>query len=169
MFRYQHNSYYIGTARFNVQTKQENTNYLMDHQLNGCIYGFPLPMTNQIPIHAKVFVIEMLNLHKRSSQSSGYITGIGLVENKLLYEKNAIYSNREYNRCIYNGKFVLKRDDMTYQQLSIVKRLDWLLFHGKSHMKRSTWITLLPEDVCERVPIKQLLIDIINTHAADAG
>lgn len=165
MFRHQHISYYIGTSRFNPQTKQENAMYLMERKLNGCMYGFPLPMTHQIPIHAKVFVIEMLNLQKQNSQSSGYITGIGLVENRLIHEKNTIYSNREYNRCIYSGNFVLKREDMTCQQLSIMKRLDWLLFHGKSHMKRSTWITLLPEDICDRVPIQQLLIDLIKTHA----
>lgn len=164
MFRHQHNSYYIGTARFNPQTKQENEKYLLDNQLNGCVYGFPLPMSDHIPMHAKVFVIEMLNLHGPRSQSSGYITGIGLVENRLLHQKHSIYSNREYNRCIYSGDFILKREHMTSRQLSIIKRLDWLLFHGKSHMKRATWITLLPEDFCDRVPIQQLLVDLIKLY-----
>lgn len=164
MFRHKHKTYYIGTARFNSQTKQENDTFVAAHHPHGCMYGFPLPMTEQIPMYSKVFVIEMLNLKHNRSSSCGYITGIGLVDNQVEHKKRNIYANKEYNRYIYGGKFLLKREHMNPQQLRIIKRLDWLLFHGKSHMKRSTWITLLPTDICERVPIKSLLIHLLETN-----
>lgn len=163
MFRYEHHTYYVGTARFNPQTKEENEVYCKRNNIDGCVYGFPIPMTETIPIHANVFIIEMLNVDKNHECYPGYVTGIGLVSNTLRWkEDTSIYTNREYNRHIYEGKYILKRDQMNEEQLKIIKRLDWILFHGSSHMKRSTWVTKISTDMVEYVPLKPLLIHMIE-------
>lgn len=163
MFRYQHKTYYIGTARFNSLTYQENNDFCRKNSLKGCIYGFPVPIHEDIPQKANVFIIEMLNKEK-----GGYVTGIGCIQNVCQWkEKHLIYSNREYNRFVYNGNFLLRRQDMNDKQLTFMKRLDWLLFHGKSHMKRSIGMCMVSEDVLDRVCLKDLLIDIIRIHTIE--
>lgn len=158
MFRYDHKTYYIGTARFNTLTYQENEEFRRMNCIEGCIYGFPIAIHENIPQKANVFIIEMLNQDK-----GGYITGIGCVQNICKWkEKHSIYSNREYNRSIYKGDFLLKRKDMTDKQLTLIKRLDWLLFHGKSHMKRSTCVCMISEDVLDRVKVKNMLIELLH-------
>jgi hypothetical protein len=160
MFRYDHKTYYIGTARFNTRTYQENEDFRKVNCINGCIYGFPIPIHEEIPQKATIFIIEMLNQDK-----CGYITGIGCIQNKCQWkEKYRIYSNREYNRSVYKGSFLLKRQDMNDKQLTLIKRLDWLLFHGKSHMKRSTGICMISDNILDRVNLKNMLIDILRNH-----
>jgi hypothetical protein len=164
MFRHDHNTYYVGTARFNPQTKIENESYCKRNNITGCVYGFPIPITDNIPIHANVFIIEMLNVDKKHVATPGYVTGIGLISNTMRWrEDGAIYTNREYNRHIYEGNYVLKRENMNAEQLKIMKRLDWILFHGSSHMKRSTWVTQISNDMLEYVPLKPLLVHMIET------
>ena len=158
MFRYDHRTYYIGTARFNHLTYQENEEFRRINCIDGCIYGFPIPIHEDIPQKATVFIIEMLN-----QDNGGYITGIGCIQNKCNWkERYPIYSNREYNRSIYKGDFLLKREDMNDEQITLIKRLDWLLFHGKSHMKRSTCVCMISTDILDRVDLKDMLVDIIR-------
>jgi len=163
MFRHNHSTYYVGTARFNPHTKLENEMYCKKHKISGCVYGFPIPISEAIPVNSNVFIIEMVNVSKQHEQYPGYVSGIGLITNHIQWKKDySIYHNKEYNRHIYEGQYLLKREEMSEQQLKMTRRLDWILFHGSSHMKRSTWVTKIPNDIFECVPLQPLLIDILE-------
>ena len=52
---------YIGTTRFNNLTWQELIKYKETEKIKGCIYGFPLRLTEHIPVKAHIFIVEMNN------------------------------------------------------------------------------------------------------------
>ena len=53
---------FVATTRFNSETYHENRNWRHTKDYNGCIYGTPMKMSENIPICANTFIIEMNKL-----------------------------------------------------------------------------------------------------------
>jgi len=81
---------------------------------------------------ARVYVIEMNN-------SRNEILGIGLVRNCPIAQKYRVYSNEDYNRYVFLGKYRLDRSQIT--DTTLLKKLESFCFHGKGHQKRLRGIT----------------------------
>ncbi len=140
---------YILTARFNSFTLIENENYRKKLGGYSCIYGSPDLISLSIPIDSILFILEMNN-------SENKIAGIGMVKNHPIMGKHVIYSNGNYNRYVYLGKYRIDRNDMEEKEEEVMQAFDVLCFTGKSHMKRCQGIKQFPVDVLYRC------LDVIN-------
>ena len=95
----------VTTTRFNNNTFHENKRFRENNQLP-CIYGTSLKIKENIPYKDKILVVEMNNQENK-------IMGIGLVENKIIDDKNyKIYSDKVYNRYIYKGNNYISTETM---------------------------------------------------------
>jgi len=108
-----------------------------------------------------VFVVEMNNSRNR-------IEGIGLVRNRLSLDKNRIYSEINYNRFVYYGKYRLGREKLIEENSDLVETLDAILFKGKTHMKRGIGYTRITEKImnlkrCEHIDILDTIINLFKT------
>ena len=125
----------IATTRFNNETYFENRLFNLKNEYNGCIYGTPHRISEKIPIHKKIIVIEMNN-------DLNQIMGIGCIINHLRYYKDSnIHRDRKFNRFLYKGLF--KRYSRIELDKDIVKHLDYILFKTSGHYKRLRGITLI--------------------------
>ena len=131
----------------------------------GCIYGTPLVM-NQFNPAEVVFVIEMNIKENR-------VEGIGLVLNIVKTgPKYSMYSDYNYNRYIYCGKYRLDRTDVEticlekapaapatqeespiQVQVPVIQILDQALFKGKSHMKRGSYLSRVTDKLLSKFGI----------------
>lgn len=148
----------IVSTRFNDITWQENLDFRSKNNIE-CIYGTPLEMPPHICIDSNVFVIEMNN-------SKNKITGIGLIRNKTHIDKYyKIYHEGNYNRYIYKGNYYLNRDKLLFLDEELVKIFDYILFKEKTHLKRGSGFTSIPEkllnhSICENINIKRRLREL---------
>ena len=152
----------LASSRFNQQTWSENCSYRERKNLQGCIYCAPLQMSPKIPQNSLVFVAEMNN-------SRNKIEGVGLVHNTIQYDKYFVYDNGNYNRYIYKSNYRIDRSELKYYNPTIVKALDHILFREKTHLKRGSGITVVPEklmkhDACAGLNIKEELTSIFKEH-----
>ena len=130
--------FYIACSRFNNITYQENTDYRNKNK-EVVIYSAPLKIRNIYSPGSLIFVAEMNN-------ETNKIEGIGLIKNLLVSDKyHKIYTNGEYNRYTYRGKYWLSRSQINNFDSEIIEILDTVLFKGKSHLKCRTGITILTE------------------------
>lgn len=130
---------YIGTTRFNEETWNSNKKWRENNNFNGCIYGSPNLIKNDIPIDSIIFVIEMNN-------DKNMIMGIGLIKNKIVKNKKyKIYNWGNYNRFIYKGKYRIDRNILTKNELKIIQILEILIFKGSKHLKRGQGIIFMPD------------------------
>jgi hypothetical protein len=149
---------HLVSTRFNDATWEENLNYRIKHNLK-CIYGTPLEFTPHICIDANVFVLEMNN-------SKNKIEGIGLVKNRPCLDKYyKIYQEGNYNRYIYKSNFYLNREQLLILNEHLVRIFDHILFKEKTHLKRGSGFTTIPEkllkkSICENLNIVRLLKNI---------
>ena len=122
----------ILTTRFDINTWRENCLYREKEKV-GCIYGSPFILNNKIEPNTLLFVIEMNNSLNR-------IEGIGLIKNNahICDNKCSIYDIGNYNRYVYKGSIRIDRDTLIIYNRSLVEVLDYILFKGKSHLKRGT-------------------------------
>lgn len=120
------------TTRFTDETWEENCNYRKKYKSVGCIYATPFLLDVRVPKRSRVYVIEMNNSENR-------IMGIGLVRNYAIAQKYRVYSNEDYNRYVFLGKYRLDRSQITDTRL--LERLEQFCFHGKGHQKRLRGIT----------------------------
>ena len=51
----------IATTRFNDDTYKQNINYKVKMNHNGALYGSPVKIKDNIPLHTAIYVIEMNN------------------------------------------------------------------------------------------------------------
>jgi hypothetical protein len=148
----------IVSTRFNDITWQENLDFRSKNNIE-CIYGTPLEMPPHICLDSNVFVIEMNN-------SKNKITGIGLIRNKTHIDKYyKIYHEGNYNRYIYKGSYYLNRDKLLFLDEELVKIFDYILFKEKTHLKRGSGFTSIPEkllnhSICENINIKRRLREL---------
>ena len=145
----------IVLTRFNDETWTQNQRFRIRHNL-GCVYGTPFTLSKFDPGEV-LFVIEMNNQQNR-------VEGIGMVLNSVKTgPQYNIYSNENYNRFVYCGKYRLDRSDLeslTCKPLAeadptapektpvkVLEMLDHLLFKGRSHQKRGSYLSKLTETI----------------------
>ena len=150
----------IASSRFNQQTWDENCSYREKNQLQGCIYCAPLQLSPKIPPNSLVFVIEMNN-------SKNKIEGIGLIHNFIQFDKHFVYGNGNYNRYIYKSNYRMNRCELNRCNLQLVNALDYILFKEKTHLKRGSGITTVPEKLllhkaCSGLNVKLELTNIFK-------
>ena len=96
--------FHLASTRFKSETWDQNCSYKIKHNINGVIYGSPIPINEKYPLNGIIFVIEMNN-------DSNEIFGIGVIRNKMISDKKYyIYNSMEYNRFIYKRDFWLSRE-----------------------------------------------------------
>lgn len=148
----------IVSTRFNRVTWEENLQYRKKNNLE-CIYGTPLELPLHICLDSNVFVVEMNNSDNR-------IEGIGLIRNKTYVDKYyKIYNEGNYNRYIYKGDYYLKREKLLMLNENLIRIFDYILFKEKTHLKRGSGFTSIPEkllnhSMCENMNIKRILRDL---------
>lgn len=122
----------LATTRFTDATWQENCEFRKSRKALGCIYATPFLLNAKIAKRSRVYVIEMNN-------SQNQILGIGLVRNCPITQKYRVYSNEDYNRHAFLGKYRLDRSQITDDTL--LKKLETFCFYGKGHQKQLRGIT----------------------------
>lgn len=127
----------LATTRFNDFTWEENCKMRQSNPVAKCIYAAPIQITSRIIFDSNVFVIEMNN-------QKDQITGIGLIKNHPVAGKYTVHSIPNYNRFVYIGKWRIDREDMTENELDILRLLEAICFRGTNHSKRGQGITALP-------------------------
>jgi hypothetical protein len=148
----------IVTTRYNNDTWEESVYYRNKYKIP-CIYGSPLEMSPRICLDSSVFVIEMNNTKNR-------IEGIGLIKNKSYMDRYyKIYQEGNYNRYIYKSNYHIFRDQLMEHNEKMVKILDYILFKEKTHLKRGSGFTTIPEKIlklpiCENIDLKKELKEI---------
>lgn len=150
----------IVTTRFNNETWAENISYRSTSNHNGCIYGAPIKMSVKIWGNSLVFVIEMNN-------STNKIEGVGLIRNAIQFDKHKVYETRNYNRYIYKSDFRIDRETILKYNPRLVTILNHILFKEKTHVKRGSGLTILPEkllkhQLCNNLNINQELKTIFQ-------
>lgn len=125
------------TSRFNTETRQQNELYRNEKWQNGCFYCTPEKISQNIPIDSKIIVLEMDN-------DKNQIFGVGMLTNKPFFNKYSVYTDENYNRYNYIGKYRIKREDLNPKEEAIFKALDILCFKGNEHMKRGHGLKTFP-------------------------
>jgi hypothetical protein len=157
----------VVTGRFNSETLISIYEYRRRHEFK-CMYCCPSKLSPKIPHDTLVFVIEMNN-------STNMIEGIGLIKNKPEMEKYyKVHLDGNTNRYIYIGKYFIDRKTMEDYNPHLVQILEQILFKGKTHSKRGSGLTIIPEkvlklDICKDINIKKEIKDVfINTFSSDS-
>ena len=152
----------IVTTRFNNDTWQENLNYREKNKIK-CLYCSPLEMSPNICLNIGVFVVEMNN-------SKNKVEGIGFIKNKPHTDRYyGVYRDGNYNRYVYKGNYYLSRDELMKINDELVSVLDYILFKEKTHLKRGSGFTRIPEKLfkhptCENINIKMVLREIFINY-----
>lgn len=131
----------IMTSRFTNATQQENEKFREKSWKTGCIYCSPEQVSEKISVHSTLLVLEMNN-------DTNKIIGVGMCANKPFINRYAIYSNENYNRYNYVGKYRITREELTQEEEAVFKALDILCFRGNEHMKRGHGIKAFPTKIC---------------------
>lgn len=155
----------VVTGRFNNNTLVTNYSY---REKNGikCIYCVPTKLSPKILYDSQVFVIEMNN-------STNKIEGIGLIKNRIETQKYyKVHSDTNTNRYTYVGKHFIDRNTIAIYNPELIHILDQILFKGKTHSKRGSGLTTIPEkvlkfDICKDIDVKKELKNIFDNHFRD--
>jgi hypothetical protein len=116
-------------------------------------------MSQRVSLNTGVFVIEMNN-------SKNKIEGVGFIKNRPCGDRYyRIYSDGNYNRYVYKGNYYLNREILLEKNEKLVNILDYILFKEKTHLKRGSGFTSIPEKLlkhpfCENINIKTTLRDL---------
>ena len=142
---------HIGTTRFNNLTFAENETFRTRENIDGCIYGLPVPMPRKVRRGELVYEVEM-NVETKQ------IMGVGRVPNFRCNDKTRyIYKARGYNRFIYMGRRRIPVEAIEDKESLAI--LEKVLFKGKGHMCRGQGITRLnPEKLQDN---KEKIIDFL--------
>ena len=140
------------SSRFDTLTWEENQRFREKNKIP-CIYGSPLKISQKIQVDEDVFIIEMNN-------SLNQIEGIGLIKNTLRLDKYIkLYDTYNFNRYVYKGNHHINREKLLKENNELVYILDNILFKGKTHLKRGSGITCIPDKllrhtICNEMDIK---------------
>jgi hypothetical protein len=127
------------------------------------MYCCPLELSPKILYNTPVFVIEMNN-------STNKIEGIGLIKNRPETKKYyKVHSDGNTNRYTYIGNYFIERDIIDDYNSPLVYALEDILFKGKTHSKRGSGLTKIPEkvlkfDVCEGINVKKEIKELFIYH-----
>jgi hypothetical protein len=142
------------TTRFNDYTWDENENYRKKNNIIGGIYPVPQMMSPKIYLDSLVFIIEMNNTKNR-------IEGIGLIRNRIETDKYyKVYEERNFNRFVYKTNYRIDRNIIEEYNKTLVEILDYILFKERTHLKRGSGITSVPEKLlihekCNKINLKE--------------
>jgi len=156
----------VVTGRFNSVTLISNYEYRTRHNLK-CIYCCPSKLSPKIPHSSIVFVIEMNN-------DTNMIEGIGLIKNTFdLTKYYKVHTDVNTNRYIYIGNYFMDRKTIEEYNHQLVNILELILFKGKTHSKRGSGLTTIPEkvlkmDICKDINVKKEIKDIFICHFKDS-
>jgi hypothetical protein len=140
----------IVTSRFNNETWKENYTYRETNNIRGCIYCSPQQLSAKIHPNSSTFVVEMNN-------STNKILGIGLITNKIQFDKYyKVYQIGNYNRYTYKGDHRIDRLDLEQLCPAVVNILDYILFKEKTHLKRGSGMTQIPQKLLHHKKCKDL-------------
>ena len=135
--------FYIANTRFNNATFAENMAY-RQKVLEPVLYGSAARIYAKYSIGCTMFVFEMNNEENK-------IEGIGVIQNQAVHDKKyKIYSDSDYNRIIYRGKYWLSREQLLAMDPELIDIFDKMLFKGKSHLKRQSGITVVTEKLTKK-------------------
>jgi len=154
--------YSVVTVRFNNETLEKNYAYRRKKEFV-CMYCTPMGLSPKISYSSPVFVIEMNN-------STNKIEGIGFIKNNIIKEKyHKVHEDGNTNRYTYVGKHFMDRELIERYNPLLVYVLDQILFKGKTHSKRGTGLTLIPEkvlkfEVCQDINVKKEITRIFSLH-----
>ena len=154
--------YTIVTGRFNNETRDANYSYREKHNVAG-LNSCPSELSPKILYNTPVFVIEMNN-------SKNKIEGIGLIKNKPETKKYyKVHSDGNTNRYTFIGDYFINRDIIDDYNAPLVYVLEEILFKGKTHSKRGSGLTIIPQkvlklDVCEGIDIKKEIKEVFIYH-----
>jgi hypothetical protein len=157
--------YTIVTGRFNNETLDANYAYREKHKF-ACLYSCPSELSPKILYNTPVFVIEMNN-------SKNKIEGIGLIKNKPETKKYyKVHSDGNTNRYTFIGDYFINRDIIDDYNAPLVYVLEEILFKGKTHSKRGSGLTIIPQkvlklEVCENMDIKKEIRELFIYHFRD--
>jgi hypothetical protein len=157
--------YTVVTGRFNNETMNANYNYRRKKNLS-CIYCVPMELSAKIHYDTPVFVIEMNN-------SSNRIEGIGLIKNRPSSNRYyKVHDDGNTNRFIYIGDYFMDRETIIRNNPFITDVLDEILFKGKTHSKRGSGLSIIPEkvlkfDICNGRDIKKEIKELFIYHFRD--
>lgn len=135
----------IFVTRFNNKTIEENRNWLIKNNTNGCIYGSPIKISEKILPETYIIVLEMNN-------SLNKIEGIGIIKNKIILhdkKKYKIYQENNYNRFIYKSNMRIDKTSFNEYELVVINNLEKLLFKSYNHCKRGQGIQHIPKHINE--------------------
>lgn len=145
--------YSVTTTRFNNNTLLTNYAYRAKHGFK-CMYCCPSELSPKIAYNTPVFVIEMNN-------STNKVEGIGLIKNRPETKKYyKVHSDANTNRYTYIGNYYIERETIDDYNAPLLYILDEILFKGKTHSKRGSGLTSIPEkvltfEVCQGVNVKK--------------
>ena len=133
----------ICITRFDNKTIRENRLWKENNKFNGCIYGTPVKITENILPETRIIVIEMNN-------SLNKIEGFGIILNRLAKpdKNNKIYLDNNYNRYIYKSKLRIDIEEIYDNYIkNKINEIEKLLFKSKYHCKRGHGIQKLPGNI----------------------
>jgi len=134
-------------TRFNYKTWWELQNFKRKNGITNPIYASPIRINQQLPIKGIVLVLEMRN-------DINKIMGVSLIMNYIYADRHYhIYSEGNYNRYIYKGKYRIDREEMNIKEEKIMQLLDAIVFKGYDHVKRGQGIARLPEKKSKGIKI----------------
>jgi hypothetical protein len=158
---------HLVSTRFTNKTLHENRAYRDKIGNPFCIYGSPQEFSPKILHDAVVFVVEMNN-------EKNQIEGIGLIRNHPHTDKYyKIHYDGNYNRYVYKSNYFIDRCTLIRQNNNIVIALDYILFKEKTHLKRGSGFTTIPEkllkhsiciDIDMKKEIKSLFVELFTNN-----
>ena len=149
--------YHILELAKNFKNKKININF--NKKVLGLIFdksSTPTRVSPDIPIKAKMFVLEMNN-------DTNTIMGISIIKNYVyMNQHHKIYSWGNWNRYIYKGKYRVNNDCFTREEMEFVEKIESRIFKGKGHLKRGQGIQRVPYDRYDKsdlLELKQMFLD----------
>tara|TARA_A100001011_G_C14054841_1_gene733529 strand:- start:117 stop:593 length:477 start_codon:yes stop_codon:yes gene_type:complete len=148
----------LATTRFTKDTWDENVAWRQSHNcINGCAYGTPKYICDNIEYDEVVYVLEMNN-------DINKIVGIGKIRNKIQLgikkRDKKIYSDPFYCKYLYKGNRRIDRNELTEREVIIINILELIVFYGGGHLKRGHGITRMNPVILNRVKDIDLLEEI---------
>jgi hypothetical protein len=125
----------LASTRFNHKTLAERNAYMLTKNI--LCYGTQNKVKSSVPLNTLLFVVEMNN-------EENQIVGIGLVRNMISPDSHIIYTDSNYHRYTYTGKYRITREQMEEFDKEMVDIFDLILFKGYTHIKRHSGITIIP-------------------------
>ena len=104
------------------------------------------------------------------NNSTNKIEGIGLIKNLIQFDKYyQVYKTGNYNRYTYKSNYRIDRAVLENYNLKMVNLFDHILFKEKTHMKRGSGITTIPEKLlkhklCTGVVFKMELRELFQRY-----